>query len=337
MQIKCLPRNLYKFYAWSRSQECLDTHRKRIEASVRHWESLRAEGVSEAKCAEFVGISRATFFRRRACLKALAGGVTPPSKAPKRRNKPHWGEREKQLVLEVRRANPTYGKFKIAVILKRDHGLEISESTVGRILLLLRKKRLITRSRTSRIKRNRNFSKGHAKRWRYKDYNEMELGERIQVDHMTVSKNGITVKHFQAWERKSKHIHAAIYSNAKATSAKKFLSELVETAPYKILSIQVDGGSEFMAEFETECERLNIHLDVLPPKRPKYNGGVERGNRTFREEFYEDRRVLFGSISALRFDLKKALEKYNTYRPHSALNGKTPMQYIRIIDQAGAA
>jgi len=31
MQIKCLPANLYKFYAYSRSQECLDAHRQQIE------------------------------------------------------------------------------------------------------------------------------------------------------------------------------------------------------------------------------------------------------------------------------------------------------------------
>ena len=91
MQIKCLPRNVYRFYAWARSQECLDEHRRTLEASVRHWESLRAEGVSEAKCAEFVGISRATYYRRRARHKALARGVLPPSKAPKRRNKTPLG------------------------------------------------------------------------------------------------------------------------------------------------------------------------------------------------------------------------------------------------------
>ena len=59
-----------------------------------------------------------------------------------------------------------------------------------------------------------------------------------------------------AWDRTSKHIHAQIYSNAKATSAQKFLREFVKTAPYVIRSIQVDGGSEFMAEFETECARI---------------------------------------------------------------------------------
>jgi len=70
------------------------------------------------------------------------------------------------------------------------------------------------------------------------------MGERVQIDHMTVSKNGIVVKHFQAWERKSKYIHARVYSNAQSSSAKRFLLDLIEKAPFTIKSIQVDGGSE---------------------------------------------------------------------------------------------
>ncbi len=123
----------------------------------------------------------------------------------------------------------------------------ISESTVGRILSFLRQKGLISRARSRPQKRQRDFSKGHAKAWKYKEYKDMTPGERVQIDHMSASKNGVSVKHFQAWERNSKHIHAQIYSNAKATSARKFLRELVQVAPYKIHSIQVDGGSEFAA------------------------------------------------------------------------------------------
>jgi hypothetical protein len=36
--------------------------------------------------------------------------------------------------------------------------------------------------------------------------------------------------------------------------------------PYKIRSIQVDGGSEFMMEFEETCRELDIPLVVLPPE-----------------------------------------------------------------------
>ena len=263
-------------------------------------------------------------------LKDLAPAILPPSKAPKHRNKTQWGEAEKQLVLEVWRDNETFGKEKIGVVLRRDKNQTISNSTVGRILGFLRQKGLITRSRSAPQKRTRNFSKGHAKGWKYRDYKDIKVGEPVQIDHMTATKNGVTCKHFQAWERRSKHIHAQVYSNATARSAKRLLRELVEIAPYKILSIQVDGGSEFMADFETACEQMKIPLSVLPPARPKYNGGVERGNRTFREEFYACRDLIADSIRAMRCDLRKAVEKYNTFRPHHALKGKTPVDYLQI-------
>jgi transposase InsO family protein len=258
----------------------------------------------------------------------VSKGILPPSKRPKNLRKPQWGESEKQLVLRVRRENPTYGKEKIAIILNRDHGQTVSQSTVGRILKFLSLKGLIIKSPSAlRTKQKRAFKK-HARPWEFKDYKQMELGERVQIDHMTVTKNGITVKHFQAWDRKSKYINAGVYSNATAKSAKRFLLDLVERAPFPILSIQVDGGSEFMAEFEEACADLGVPLIVLPPKKPQYNGGVERGNRTFREEFYNRSDLLDDSVRGIQSALSKALIKYNTYRPHHNLKGLTPMQYI---------
>ena len=290
---------------------------------------MKKEGVSDALCRQYAGISRATYYRYKRQLIKINKGIIPPSKRPHKRNKPQWGEAEKQLVLRIRRENPTYGKEKIAIILQRDFAVTLSASSVGRILSTLFEKGLITKSISApRSKRKRNFRKHHAKAWSYKDYKTIELGERVQVDHMTVTKNGVCVKHFQAWERKSKYIHAQLYSNAKATSAKKFLLELIEKAPFKIKSIQVDGGSEFMAEFEQTCAEHNIPLIVLPPAKPKYNGGVERGNRTFKEELYARNNLLADSIGALRIALKEQLHKYNQFRPHKNLEGMTPIQYI---------
>lgn len=328
MQIKALHKNVYKLYAYSRTQECLDVYRKKYEDKVHRWEKLAEEGVSKETAQEILEFSRATYYRMKKILKDLEKGISPPSKRPKKLNKPRWGEVELQLVLRVRRENSTYGKEKIFFILKRDHGQTISESTVGRIITHLKVRGLITNSPSAlRTKRKRNFQ-GHAKSWTFKEYKTMVMGERVQIDHMTVTKNGISFKHFQAWDRRSKFIDAAIYSNAKSSSAKRFLLDFVRQAPYKILSIQVDGGSEFMAEFEEACAELGIPLIVLPPSKPTYNGGVERGNRTFREEFYDRPNLLADSIGAMRYELNKAKEKYNTYRPHRVLKGLTPMEYI---------
>lgn len=328
MQIKGLHKNIYRLYAYSRTQECLDIYRKKYEEKVRRWETLISEGVSIETAQEFLGFSRATYYRMKRILKDLEKGIVPPSKRPKKVNKPRWGEAELQLVLMIRRENPTYGKEKISIILKRDHAQTMSESTVGRILNHLKERGLVSKSSSAlRTKRKRNF-KGHAKPWTFKDYKTMDIGERIQIDHMTVTKNGICFKHFQAWDRRSKFIDAAVYSNAKSSSAKRFLMDFVKKAPFKIQSIQVDGGSEFMAEFEESCEELGIPLIVLPPSKPTYNGGVERGNRIFREEFYNRSNLLEDSISGVRVELNKATLKYNTYRPHRVLKGLTPMQYI---------
>lgn len=328
MQIKGLHKNIYKLYAYSRTQECLDVYRKKYEDKVHRWEALILEGVRIKVAQQTLGFSRSTYYRMKRILRDLEKGISPPSKRPKKLNKPRWGEAELQLVLMVRRENPTYGKEKIAIILKRDHVQMLSESTVGRIITYLKAKGLITKSSSAlRTKRKRNFQ-GHAKPWTYKEYKTMVMGERVQIDHMTVTKNGICFKHFQAWDRRSKFIETAIFSNAKSSSAKRFLLDFIERSPYKILSIQVDGGSEFMAEFEETCADLDIPLIVLPPSKPTYNGGVERGNRTFREEFYSRPNLLADSIGAMRFELKKATEKYNTYRPHRVLKGLTPVEYI---------
>ena len=147
----------------------------------------------------------------------------------------------------------------------------------------------------------------------------------------TTVTGGRTYKHFQAVDPVSKFMYANVYSNAKSSTAAAFLKEVIAAFPYPIKSIQVDGGSEFMADFEKACADLKIELIILPPRKPEYNGGVERGNRTFREEFYDRANFLEDSVRGIQSALTKAVQKYNTYRPHRNLNGFTPMQYIQNV------
>lgn len=329
MQIFGLHKNIYKLSSYALSQEKLDAHRQKYEKHVTQWKKLKAAHVPDHTCCEIIGISRATFYRYKARLAGLAKGILPPSKRPKSPRKPRWSESDVQHVLALRRENPTYGKAKIAVILKRDFNVSLSESTVGRILKHLMTKGLIQKSLSApRQKRKRRFHK-HAKSWKY-GMKASRPGEMVQIDHMSVTVNQASVKHFQAWDPKSKYIQAHVYSNASSRSAKRFLLELIQKTPFKISSLQVDGGSEFMLHFEEACSELGIDLYVLPPKRPQYNGGVERGNRTFREEFYARRDMLADSARSINAELQKAVLKYNSYRPHANLNMLTPLSYILL-------
>jgi len=71
-----------------------------------------------------------------------------------------------------------------------------------------------------------------------------------------------------------------------AKNAADFLDKVLAEMPHPIKAIQIDGGSEFMAEFETACAAKKIPLYVLPPRSPKLNGAVERCNGVWRYEFY---------------------------------------------------
>ena len=97
--------------------------------------------------------------------------------------------------------------------------------------------------------------------------------------------------------------------------------------PFPVKAIQVDGGSEFEAIFEEECQRRGIKLFVLPPRSPKLNGAVERAHRTHTEEFYEVTNSSF-DLFELRESLLEWEQVYNTVRPHQALGYLTPLKFL---------
>jgi len=118
-----------------------------------------------------------------------------------------------------------------------------------------------------------------------------------------------------------------VYARATAAQAASFLDILEERMPFPIKALQVDGGSEFASQFETECQRRGILLFVLPPHSPELNGHVERAHRTHAEEFYE---VYDGELDIP--SLREALERwewtYNHVRASQALNWKSPAEYL---------
>ena len=99
------------------------------------------------------------------------------------------------------------------------------------------------------------------------------------------------------------------------------------TMDFPVKAIQVDGGAEFEAIFEEECQRRDIKLFVLPPHSPKLNGGVERAHRTYTKEFYEVTASSF-DLSELRDELLEWEGVYNTARPHQALGYVTPLRFL---------
>ena len=332
MQIGYLPLSFYRLNRLANNiVDAGDVASKRLEI-IKKWQGLKKSGAKDDAIATALGISRATFYRyQRAFKKDKLLGLKPQSTRPHKVRQLRTKRTLENISLarQIREANPTYSKFKIAEIMRRDEGVQISESTVGRILKKLMDKKLIKRA--TALKPKRRVFNGYAQKWNIKA-DRSEPGKMIQVDHMTVHLNpGTTYKQFQAWDPKTKTIIAAVYRNADSSTAAKFLEHLLTSLPFKAQSIQVDGGSEFMDKFEEACKAKDIPLFVLPPRSPKYNGGVERGNRIFREEFYNIKTNDVWNLTQLRIKLAEAVKIYNTYRPHRSLKGLTPFRYYQLI------
>ncbi len=109
------------------------------------------------------------------------------------------------------------------------------------------------------------------------------------------------------------------YSRASARNASRFLQVVLQQMPFPVTSIQVDGGSEFRADFETACQQANLPLYVLPPRRPQYNGCVERAHATSHCEFWS---LYTGqlTLAAINQALKEHSLFYHHLRPHRSLD-----------------
>ena len=161
-----------------------------------------------------------------------------------------------------------------------------------------------------------------------KDYEVKAPGDLIQLDTLDIRPlPGVVLKHFTACDMISRWDVIDVYSRATASTASHFLNSLEERMPFAVRAIQVDGGSEFEAVFEEECQRRGIKLFVLPPRSPKLNGRVERAHRTHTEEFYNLTESSF-DIAELRSYLLQWERVYNTIRPHQALGYLTPLKFL---------
>jgi hypothetical protein len=158
---------------------------------------------------------------------------------------------------------------------------------------------------------------------------EIEVpGDLIQVDTMDLRPEpGKVFKHFTARDVVSKYDVIGVASRATAGTAAAFLDKVVQSMPFGVRAIQVDGGSEFYADFELECQKRNVRLFVLPPRSPKLNGCVERAHRTHDEEFYQVYWMTY-TVEGIRTAQEEWQYIYNHERPHQALGYLTPSQFL---------
>lgn len=153
-------------------------------------------------------------------------------------------------------------------------------------------------------------------------------GDLVQVDTLDIRPlPSVVIKQITARDMVSRWDVIQAFRNATARNTRAFLDTLIERSPYPVKAIQVDGGSEFQAEFEEACQEKGIRLFVLPPRSPKLNGHVERAQRTHTEEIH-DRYMGELELKQLNEAMREWEHTYNHIRPHYSLALKTPAQYL---------
>ncbi|MGH9499671.1 MAG: helix-turn-helix domain-containing protein [Terriglobales bacterium] len=220
-------------------------------------------------CRHF-GISRQTFYRwlkryEPMDLSSLESG----SHRPHRCRRPTWSFLLEGKVLTLRLQYPRWGKDKMVVLLRRQ-GLQVSASMVGRILWHLKRQGRLVEAPRSGVKGSRRALRVRPYAVRKpKQYAASRPGDLVEVDTMQVRPiPGMIFQQFTARDVISRWDVIQAHHRATAQSATDFLDTLAHRMPFPLRALQVDGGSEFAAEFEQACQQRGLHLFVLPPRSP---------------------------------------------------------------------
>ena len=134
-----------------------------------------------------------------------------------------------------------------------------------------------------------------------------------------------------AVDDRSRVAFSQILGDEKATTAARFL---VEAASFfaehgvviqRVLTDNAKAYTESVLFAETAAG-LGIRLKRIRPYRPQTNGKVERFNKTLLDEWAYGR--LYNSNTQRRRAVTRWLRFYNHRRPHTSLDGLTPMAVL---------
>ena len=286
MRVVGLPRSFYQLAKTARGSLTPEAQERLRWVSC--WQTVRQQGLSGPGAAEVLGPPRSTLYRwQKALSDDGLDGLRSKSRRPRRVRRPTGSAPLAQEVLALRERYPRWGKDKLVVLLRR-RGWSVSTSMVGRILSRLKARGLLKEPPRYRISaRKRPRPRPYAVR-KPRDYQAKEPGDIVQVDTLDLRPLPDTVlKQFTARDVVSRWDVIEVHTRSTSALAAQFIASMRRRFPFPLKALQVDGGSEFQADFESACRDLGLRLFVLPPRSPKLNGHVERAQRTHTEEFHD--------------------------------------------------
>ena len=133
---------------------------------------------------------------------------------------------------------------------------------------------------------------------------------------------------FTAVDHHSRLAFAMAFPKRNAQCAAEFLRRLLLVLPVPVLALLSDNGAEFQADFDRLADRLGLRRFFIFPSCPKQNGRNERFNRTLRYGFVQANEHFADDLHAFNRQLAAWLIWYNAQKPHRALSGNTPLNFL---------
>jgi transposase InsO family protein len=273
---------------------------------------------SVTKVAEDLNITRQTVYTWKARYERF--GIDGLIKDRKRRSDtPHnkTSEVVEQLVINTARTYWQDGVEALADHIQRLNNLTINPTTVYRILK----------------RHNVRYSEHHprtTKRWKIRLYSHQVPGLELQMDTTFPFgyKQGRVI--YTIIDDATRWVYAWTYTTANAENTSDFLNRVRAHAPFLILKIRTDQGSEFKNYVvQAYLIAYGIEHRLNTPYCPEENGKIERFHRTFNEKCVVGM-YASDSLDELQYKIALFLQYYNYQKRHRGLGmeGMTPMKKL---------
>ncbi len=125
---------------------------------------------------------------------------------------------------------------------------------MGRILADLKQRGQLGEPERRAISAKRKVKRSYALR-KPKEYHAADPGDLVEIDTLDIGPiPSMMLKQFTARDIVSRWDVLEVLTTASAKTAREFLSALEKQMSFPVKAIQVDGGSEFFAEFVDACK-----------------------------------------------------------------------------------
>jgi len=236
---------------------------------------------------------------------------------------------QEERIISLRKKNMEFGKKKLKRIYLREYKEVISTWKIERVI---RKHKLYKDPvKHDKVVEKRRKSEPKIRIHEVKDQIKQiqEFGFLWHIDAIIIWWYGKRRIIFTAMEEITKIAFARVYPTNSSGYAEDFLKRLMYLVEGRVNIMHQDNGAEFKGDFEVACSKLNILQIYSRPYTPKDNPALERFNSTVQYEWLEYSEVGLDDILQANLDLTTWLVKYNSYRPHEALDYDTPLEYAQ--------